>query len=243
MVGHVTKDGTVAGPKTLEHMVDVVLTLEGERGGALRLLRGAKNRFGSCEETGVFAMGTAGLTAVPDPSAMLLADRGHDVPGSIVFPGMEGSRPLLIELQALVTKSKFPRRVAIGLDQRRVELLTGVMNERLSLELSESEIYASASGGLAIKEPAADLPIALSLWSAKRNVSLPSGMVAFGEIGLGGEVRRVPSAERRLSEAARLGFQTAIVPRGVEGAPASLRVIGIDHLGRAGALFDTGANR
>lgn len=242
MVGHVTKDGNVAGPKTLEHVVDVVLQLEGERSGSLRLLRAEKNRFGSCEETGVFTMEGEGLAAVADPSAMLLADRCLGVPGSVVFPSLEGTRPVLIEAQALVTKAPAPtvaRRVPIGMDGRRLALLLGVLAERADLQLGAYDIFVAAAGGMAVKEPAADLAFALALCSAARQKAIPAGVVAFGEVGLGGEIRRVPGAQRRLAEAARLGFEVAVVPKGMSKVPGSLRCIEVEHLAEAAARVAT----
>ena len=233
LVGHVTKEGSVAGPKTLEHVVDAVVALEGERGGALRVLRAAKNRFGSCDETGVFVMGERGLEAVSDPSAMLLADRYPGVAGSVVFPGLEGSRPLLLDIQALVypTDLPHPRRVALGLESKRLALLLGVLAQRAQLELHRSDVFVSAAGGLTVREPAADLAICLSLFSAARDAPVDQRIVAIGEVGLGGEVRRVPGIERRLREAARLGFEQAIVPQAVTSGPRGIR------LRRAGNLL------
>lgn len=227
LVGHVTKDGNVAGPKTLEHLVDTVLSLEGERSGSMRVLRASKNRFGSCEEAGVFTMNERGLEEVADPSAMFLADRAPGVPGSIVFPGLEGTRPVLLEVQALVSKTKMPqpRRVPIGLDARRLALVLAVLAERTGLRAGDDDVFVAAAGGLSVREPAADLAIALALASACSRTSLPERMAAFGEIGLGGELRRVPGCARRLSEAARLGLDTVIVPRGTKDAPRGLRVI------------------
>ena len=232
LVGHVTKEGTVAGPKTLEHVVDVVLTLEGERTGTVRLLRAAKNRFGSCEETGVFMMTEAGLEPVADPSAMLLADRRPGVPGSVVFPGLEGTRPLMVEIQALVANSDLanPRRVPIGLDPRRLSLLLGVLSLHTGVELHKLDVFAAAAGGLAVKEPASDLAIALALVSAAWKRPVPAEMVVMGEVGLGGEVRRVPGIERRLSEAARLGFERAIVPHGATRIPRGIRCIAVSDV-------------
>jgi DNA repair protein RadA/Sms len=214
LVGHVTKDGGVAGPKTLEHIVDVVLVAEGERDGTVRVLRAEKNRFGSCEETGVFVMGSSGLQAVGDPSAMLLADRRPGVGGSVVFPSLDGSRPMLIEIQALVARgsSGQPRRVALGVDPRRLALLLGVMSRHAPLKLEQRDVFVAAAGGLRVKEPAADLAVCLALSSAFHGFPVHPGTVAFGEVGLGGELRRVPGIGRRLSEAARLGFERAIVP-------------------------------
>ena len=238
LVGHVTKEGSVAGPKALEHVVDVVLTLEGERGGALRLLRAAKNRYGSCEEAGVLTMTARGLEGVADPSAMLLADRKPGAPGSCVFCGLEGSRPVLVELQALVADSQLtqPRRVAIGVDARRMALLLGVMSQG-DTGLGRRDVFLAASGGVAVREPAADLGLCLAIHSAARSLSLPEDLVAIGEVGLAGEVRRVPGLDRRLSEAARLGFRRALVPpdathrdcgmetRGVADLAAALRAV------------------
>ena len=213
LVGHVTKEGTVAGPRVLEHLVDAVLSLEGNRSASLRLLRASKNRFGSCEETGVFVMGKSGLEIVPDPSSLLLEDRSAGVAGSVVFPGLEGSRPVLVELQALVASSELPqpRRVALGLDARRLSMLTGVL-EKTGLKLGRRDLFVSAAGGLTVREPAADLALCLAIQSAAHDVAVDDRTVAIAEVGLGGELRRAPGVERRLSEAARLGFRRAIVP-------------------------------
>ena len=215
LVGHVTKEGAVAGPKTLEHMVDVVLTLEGDRSGIVRLLRAVKNRFGPCDETGVFVMSGVGLEAVEDPSSMLLADRRPGVPGSVVFPSLEGTRPLLVEIQALITESKLPqpRAVAIGLDARRVTLVSGAVARHADMKLAGYDVFVAAAGGITVREPAADLAIAMALRSAWTGTPAGHDTVAIGEVGLGGEVRRVPGIDRRLSEAARLGFATAVAPR------------------------------
>lgn len=227
LVGHVTKEGSVAGPKTLEHLVDAVLALEGERSGSMRVLRASKNRFGSCEEAGVFTMEETGLHGVADPSAMFLADRALGVPGSIVFPGLEGTRPVLLEIQALVSQSSLPqpRRVPIGLDARRLALVLAVLAERADLSTGQHDVFVAAAGGLSVREPAADLAIALALTSARSRTPFPDRMAAFGEIGLGGELRRVPGSARRLAEAARLGFKTVVVPRGTTGAARGLKLI------------------
>ncbi|HEV2757587.1 MAG TPA: DNA repair protein RadA [Actinomycetota bacterium] len=226
IVGHVTKDGAVAGPRTLEHLVDAVVSLDGDRSASLRLLRASKNRFGSCEETGVFVMERDGLVVVPDPSSMLLADRCPGVSGSIVFPGLEGSRPVLVELQALATSSDLvqPRRVALGVDARRLSMLTGVL-EKAGTRLAKRDLFASAAGGLAVKEPAADLALCLAIQSAVTDVSVDDRTVALGEVGLGGEIRRVPGTERRLAEAARLGFRRAIVPRHASVEDAGIELL------------------
>ncbi len=235
LVGHVTKEGSVAGPKTLEHVVDVVLHLDGERSGAMRLLRGSKNRFGSCEETGVFTMCQRGLETVEDPSALLLADRCAGIFGSIVFPGLEGTRPMLVEIQALTSTNdaKFPRRVHDGVDARRLALMIAVLEKRANTKLSNEDVFVTTAGGLAVDEPAVDLPLALAVLSARQGRELPQEAVAFGEVGLGGEVRRVPGAERRLAEASRLGFTTAIVPRGVEGGRGSMKVVPVSSVAEA----------
>ena len=227
LVGHITKDGGVAGPKSLEHIVDVVTSLDGERTGSVRLLRAAKNRFGSCEETGVFVMTERGLEAVVDPSAMMLADRRAGVPGSVVFCGVEGTRPVLVEVQAMVSHNAHsqPRRIAIGLDGRRLTLTTGILASRAGVKLDKSDVYAASAGGLVIREPAADLAVSLAVLSAWHQQAIAPGIVAIGEIGLAGEIRRVPSLERRLGEAARLGFMTAVVPPVPGRVPPEMRVI------------------
>ena len=225
MVGQVTKEGTIAGPKTLEHMVDAVVNLECERNGALRLLRTSKNRFGSCDEIGVFLMGHRGLDPVADPSAMFLADRRVGVSGSTVFPSIEGTRPVLIEIQALASSSALPqpRRVSIGLDARRLSLLLGVLAERTGTRLFAAlDVFVAAAGGFSVREPAVDLAVCLALYSATHGVAIDAATVAVGEVGLSGEIRRVPAMGKRLQEAARLGFTTALVPRGVVDIPAGL---------------------
>ncbi len=215
LVGHVTKDGAVAGPKTLEHAVDAVATLEGERTGTIRLLRSVKNRFGSCDETGVFAMTGRGLEAVDDPSAMFLSDRRDGVGGSAVHCSMQGTRPMLTEVQALVVDSplSIPRRVAIGVDARRLDLLIGVLSKHSDVRLEKRDVFVSAAGGLSVKEPAADLALCAALMSASDQRPLDPDVVVLGEVGLGGEVRRVPALSRRLAEIRRMGFGRAVVPR------------------------------
>ena len=238
LVGHVTKDGSVAGPKTLEHVVDVVLSLEGERSGGLRLLRATKNRYGSCEESAVFVMTGRGLEVVDDPSALLLADRRPAVPGSIVFPALQGSRPLLVEIQALVSSTKLaqPRRVAIGLEARRLALLLGVLCERVSLPVAAHDVFVAAAGGLVVSEPAADLALCLALFSAARACPIDERTVAIGEVGLAGEVRRARGCERRLAEAARLGFRTALVPPALAGAARGVELVAVSELSEAFAI-------
>ncbi len=213
LVGHVTKEGALAGPRVLEHVVDTVLAFEGDRHHALRLLRAVKHRFGSTGELGLFEMGEAGLIGVPDPSGLFLGDRSTGVPGSVVVPAVEGHRPLLVEIQALVAKSNLPmpRRSAQGLDQSRVSLMLAVLERRVGLDFSGADVYASAVGGVRITEPAGDLAIALAVASAVSGRALPAGLVACGEVGLAGELRQVGQTARRLTEAARLGFTQAIV--------------------------------
>lgn len=213
LAGHVTKDGSVAGPRTLEHMVDVVLYLEGDTLSPYRVLRGEKNRFGSTNEIGVFQMGQQGLEDVPDPSLLFLSSRLQGTPGSIVIATMEGSRPLLAEVQALTTPTTFaqPRRTATGVDFNRLVLVTAVATKRLGIPLGGQDIIVNVAGGLRVTEPAADLGIALALVSSFRNVPCAPSTVAVGEVGLGGELRSVPQLGRRLKEAARLGFRQAVI--------------------------------
>ena len=215
LVGHVTKDGTLAGPKTLEHLVDVVLSVEGDRTGGLRLVRATKNRYGSTEEVGVFEMAEGGLVEVADPARAFLADHDGPAPGSVVAPILEGSRPLLVEVQALVAPSgaPSPRRTASGIDANRLALLVAVLGRRAGIGLSGHDVYANLAGGLTVGEPGLDLPLALALASSLRDRPLHPGTVAIGEVGLLGELRPVGGLDRRLREAARLGFTRAIVPR------------------------------
>jgi DNA repair protein RadA/Sms len=238
LVGHVTKDGSLAGPKTLEHLVDVVLGLEGDRSGGLRLLRASKNRYGSTEEVGVFEMGERGLDEVADPARAFLAEHDAPAPGSVVAPTLEGSRPLLVEVQALVapTSAPAPRRAASGLDPGRLALLVAVLGRRAGLGLGSHDVYANVAGGLTVTEPGLDLPLALALASSLRDRPLVAGTVAIGEVGLLGELRGVDGLDRRLREAARLGFARAVVPRaaGRRSAPA---VPGIEQVA-VGSLAD-----
>ncbi len=219
LVGHVTKDGTLAGPKTLEHLVDAVLTLEGERYATLRLLRASKNRFGSTEEVGVFEMGEGGLAELVDPARAFLVEHETPAPGSVVAPTLEGSRPILVEVQALVapSSSAMPRRTASGLDPNRLALLLAVLGRRAGIGLGSHDVYVNLAGGLTCDEPGMDLPLALALASSMRDRPVPVGTVAIGEVGLLGELRAVSGLERRMREAARLGFGRAIVPAGGRG--------------------------
>lgn len=222
LVGHVTKDGQLAGPRALEHVVDTVLQFEGDRHHALRMLRALKHRFGSTHELGLFEMGEAGLIDVPDPSALFLTDRRPGLPGSIVAPVLEGARPLLVEVQALVNSSTapMPRRSAQGLESSRLAMLLAVLDARAGVSVADVDVYASVAGGVRVIEAGADLAVAIAVASARIGVAVPDDLVAIGEIGLGGELRQAGQTPRRLAEAARLGFRRAIVPAssaGVEG--------------------------
>jgi len=224
LVGHVTKDGAIAGPKLLEHMVDTVLYLEGERFNQYRVLRSTKNRFGPTHEVGVFEMGSDGLTEVANPSALFLTERGESAAGSVVTVAMEGTRPLLQEIQALVSRSTLaiPRRTATGFDTNRLHLLTAVLSRRAGIPLHDQDVYLNVVGGLRVEEPGADLAAALAIVSSIRDHSLPTDLVAVGEVGLAGEIRAVGQLEQRLREAAKLGFSRALTP------PNSLHVADLD---------------
>jgi DNA repair protein RadA/Sms len=215
ITGHVTKDGAIAGPKVLEHIVDVVLYLEGEPFSAHRLLHCVKNRFGSTNEIGVFEMKEQGLIEVENPSQVFLSQRGGETIGSVVVPVLEGSRPLLVEIQALTNPTSFglPRRTANGIDFNRLLLIAAVLTKRLGLKLGNQDIMVNVTGGLKIDEPAADLGIALAITSSFRDLPVDPELVAVGEIGLSGELRAVPQLERRVNEAARLGFKRCLVPK------------------------------
>ncbi len=215
MVGHVTKEGSIAGPKVLEHAVDVVLQLEGDRYGGFKLLRAVKNRFGSTNEAGIFEMVEQGLQPVENPSAALLAERQVS-DGSVVLATMEGTRPLLVEVQALVNRTAFgyPKRTASGFDLNRLNLLVAMLERRTKLKLNESDIYINIVGGIRINEPAADLAVCLAIGSAAKGLQLRKNAAVFGEVGLSGEVRHVPYADKRLAEAKKLGFDGAIGPAG-----------------------------
>ena len=214
LVGHVTKDGSLAGPRVLEHLVDVVLTFEGDRAHAFRLLRATKNRFGSTQEIGVFKMASHGLEAVRNPSELFLEERSTRAPGSCVVPLLEGSRPMLVELQALVAPAPYgtPRRTTLGLEDARVALLLAVLDRRSGIDLLSQDVYAKASGGVRVAESAADLGIALAISSSRLDLAVPPDTAAVGEIGLGGEIRRISRLDVRLAEAARLGFRRLLVP-------------------------------
>ena len=214
LVGHVTKEGLIAGPRVLEHMVDTVLHFEGERGNQFRVMRAVKNRFGPTDEIGVFEMTDAGLREVPNPSVLFLADRDRPVSGASVFAGMEGTRPLLVEIQSLTAPSALatPRRAVVGWDGNRLAMVLAVLQTRCGVDLLGRDVYLNVAGGLRISEPAADMAVAASLVSALSEQPLPAETVVFGEISLSGEVRSVAHMEPRLKEAAKLGFTRAVVP-------------------------------
>lgn len=216
LVGHVTKEGQIAGPRVLEHIVDTVLYFEGDRHHAYRILRATKNRFGSTNEIGVFEMRADGLHEVTNPSAAFLSERAREAPGSAVVCALEGSRPLLVEVQALVTPTVFgmPRRTASGVDYNRMVVLLAVLEKRAGLHLGSQDVYASVAGGVTVDEPAVDLGLAAAVASSLRNRPVDEMAVAIGEVGLAGEVRAVPQVSRRLAEAERLGFRRVVLPRG-----------------------------
>jgi len=239
LVGHVTKDGVLAGPRALEHLVDTVLSFEGDRHHALRLLTAVKHRFGPAGELGLFEMKEDGLFGVGDPAALLLGDRPADGPGSIVVPLLAGHRPLLVELQALVgtSVSPSPRRVAEGVAPGRLGLVLAVLERRCGLRLGGLDVFAAAVGGVRVTEPGADLALSLALVSAVVGEPLPRALVACGEVGLAGEVRQVPATDRRLGEAARAGFRLAVVPASAPEPPPALEAIRVRSLAEAlGAL-------
>ncbi len=235
LVGHVTKDGGLAGPRVLEHVVDTVLTFEGDRHHALRLLRAVKHRFGPTDELGLFEMRECGMQGVPDASRMFLADRHAGIAGSIVVPIVEGHRPLLVELQALVSSTNLaqPRRSAQGLDQGRLSMLLAVLERRARLSLANHDVFTSVVGGIRLNEPGADLAICLAVSSALLDRPLPEGLAACGEIGLGGEVRQVGHLTRRLAEAARLGQTTMLCPRSAPDGPSGLAIRRVGTLDEA----------
>ncbi len=214
LIGHVTKDGGVAGPKTLEHLVDAVFLLEGDRSGHVRILRGIKNRFGPVCEMGVFTMVSHGLQEVTNPSELFLAERSYTVPGTVVTPLMEGTRPLLVEVQALTTRAAFgiPQRKASGFDTTRLQILLAVLTRRMGLPLDTYDVFVNISGGVEVDDRSVDLALALAILSALQDTTISKDIIAFGEIGLGGEVRSVSNFEPRIKEAQRLGFTYALVP-------------------------------
>ncbi len=242
IVGHVTKEGTVAGPRVLEHMVDTVLYFEGDRHASYRILRGVKNRFGSTNEIGVFEMQKSGLEEVKNPSEFMLSGKPEHASGSVVACAMEGTRPMLMEIQALICKSNFgmPRRTAAGLDYNRVNLLMAVLEKRLGLPLSNYDAYVNIAGGIRMNEPAADLGIVMAIVSSYKNRPFPEDTIVFGEVGLSGEVRAVTMPEQRAAEAKKLGFKTCIMPEvSVKGADkdAGIEIIGVKSVNQAIGLI------
>lgn len=233
LVGHVTKEGQIAGPKVLEHMVDTVLYFEGERGHQFRILRAVKNRFGGTDEIGVFEMTGGGLNEVANPSSIFLSDNAEKVSGSAVFAGIEGSRPLLVEVQALVadTYMASPRRAVVGWDSNRLAMLLAVIDARSGIKFGDKEVYLNIAGGLKISEPAADLAVIAALISSFKNQPLPKNSIFFGEVGLSGEIRPVPQIENRLKEAEKLGFTTAFIPKLRKGTIKSgMNIVQLEYL-------------
>lgn len=238
IVGHVTKAGAIAGPRVLEHIVDVVLYLEGDRFHTFRLLRSTKNRFGATNEVGVFAMEQGGMVEVLNPSEAFLADRAQTFAGSAIAVTMEGSRPLLVEIQALTSTTSFalPRRTGNGVDMNRLLLMTAVLSKRLGMNLSNQDVFVNVVGGLKVSEPAADLSLAVAIASSYRDVPVPIDMTIMGEVGLSGELRSVSHAERRLSEAAKLGYRRCVVPHSLlkrVDVPDGLELLGARNIGEA----------
>jgi DNA repair protein RadA/Sms len=243
LVGHVTKDGSLAGPKALEHIVDTVLYFEGEHHHAHRIVRAVKNRFGAVSELGVFEMTGSGLHPVPNPSALFLAERPAATPGSAVVCCLEGSRPILVEVQALVSTSTFgnARRTAIGIDVNRVSLLLAVLEKRAGLALLGEDVFVNVAGGITVDEPAADLGVAAAVASSFRNRPVSTGTAVFGEVGLGGEIRAITQASRRVREAAQMGFTRCLLPKGnidthepgADGGCQGCQLIGVRTIGEA----------
>lgn len=239
LVGHVTKDGQIAGPRVLEHMVDTVLYFEGDRGHQFRILRAVKNRFGGTDEIGVFEMTGLGLKEVSNPSELFLADHNIREPGSSVFAGIEGSRPLLVEIQALVARSSAanPRRAVVGWDSGRLAMVLAVLDARAGLGLAGCDVYLNVAGGLKISEPAADLAVAAALMSSLSQTALPEETVVFGEISLSGDVRSVSQTDNRMKEAAKLGFSRAIMPKAKKTVAKGLTVQSVNRVGELVAHF------
>jgi len=244
LVGHVTKDGQIAGPRVVEHMVDTVLYFEGERGHQFRILRAVKNRFGPADEIGVFEMTGSGLAEVANPSALFLSERGTPSPGSVVFAGIEGTRPMLVELQALVAPSPHsqPRRAVVGWDSGRLAMILAVLEARCGIPFAGLDVYLNVAGGMKISEPAADLAVAAALLSAREDSSLPVNTVVFGEISLSGALRPVSQTENRLKEAQKLGFTGAITPAGgTARGETAMNVTQVTDLpGLVGDIFGAG---
>ena len=237
MVGHVTKDGTLAGPRVLEHIVDTVLYFEGDSHSSFRLVRAFKNRFGAVNELGVFAMTDRGLRGVSNPSAIFLSQHAQPVSGSCVLITQEGTRPLLVEIQALVdgAHSPNPKRLGVGLEQTRLAMLLAVLHRHAGIVCFDQDVFVNAVGGVKIAEPAADLAVLLAIVSSLRTRALPRNLAVFGEVGLAGEIRPAPRGQERLKEAAKLGFECAIIPKAnaPRQAPAGMRVLAVDRIEEA----------
>ncbi len=227
LVGHVTKDGAIAGPRSLEHLVDVVLHFEGDRNSTLRMVRGVKNRFGSADEVGCFLLHDNGIEGVADPSGLFLDQRPEPVPGTAVTVTLDGKRPLIGEIQALIGTQEVPspRRAVSGVDQSRAAMTAAVLDSRAGIRIGKHDVYLSTVGGMRLTDPSSDLAVALAIASAYADLCMPTSTVVIGEVGLAGDLRRVTGLERRLAEAARLGFTTAIVPPGVKSAPRGIRTL------------------
>jgi DNA repair protein RadA/Sms len=250
IVGHVTKEGAIAGPRVLEHMVDTVLYFEGDRGHQFRILRGVKNRFGPTDEIGVFEMAGQGLIEVQNPSALFLSERSDNVPGSAVLAGLEGSRPVLVEIQALVAPTAYstPKRAVVGWDSNRLSMILAVLEARCGIMMSGQDVYLNVAGGLRITEPAADLAVAVALVSAASGDPVPKDTVIMGEIGLAGEIRHVPQPDLRLKEAAKLGFKAAFIPKPLKSKNAKpiqsdLDIKSFERLDQVTSLFKKPTNR
>jgi len=242
LVGHVTKEGAIAGPRILEHMVDVVLYFEGDRQHEYRILRAVKNRFGSVNELGLFEMHERGMVEVENPSEALLSERAKNVPGSCVIPAIEGSRPMLVDVQSLALQTAYgtPRRTTNGFDSGRLSLLLAVLEKRAGISLFNQDVYINVAGGLTLSEPAARLALCAAVASSVRDVCIPGDWAVMGEVGLAGEIRAISQAERRLSECARLGFNTAVIPRENARhlrAPQGMRVYGVETLAEAVSIL------
>ncbi|MCW2554883.1 MAG: repair protein RadA [Mycobacterium sp.] len=236
LVGHVTKEGAIAGPRSLEHLVDVVLHFEGDRSSALRMVRGVKNRFGAADEVGCFLLHDNGIECVADPSGLFLDQRPQPVSGTAVTVTLDGKRPLIGEVQALIGSAAAgnPRRAVSGIDSARAAMITAVLEKRANLRVGQNDIYLSTVGGMRLTDPSSDLAVALAIASAYADIPMPTTVVAIGEVGLAGDLRRVTGMDRRLAEAARLGFTCAVVPPGVKDVPAGLTVTSADNI--SGAL-------
>ena len=242
LVGHVTKEGAIAGPRILEHMVDVVLYFEGDRQHEYRILRAVKNRFGSVNELGLFEMHETGMVQVENPSEMLLSERAKNVPGSCVIPAIEGSRPMLVDVQALALQTAYgtPRRTTNGFDSGRLALLLAVLEKRAGISLFNQDVYINVAGGLSLSEPAADLALCAAVASSVRETCVPGDWAVMGEVGLAGEIRAISQCERRLAECARLGFTSAVIPRENARhirAPQGMRIYGVETLGEAVSIL------